>query len=245
MGKVQPGVSVGALVAERMGRSRVFERLGIDYCCHGEATLAEACADRSLDVASVVAELEADDARREMTGPDVQDEDRAWSPGRLIDHIVTTHHAYLARELPRLSMLIDRVTEAHGARHPELGELRRVFRSLHRELVDHMMKEECILFPLVKCLEEADRPIQVFCGTLANPIRIMEHEHESAGEALGRIKTLTDGYRVPADGCSSFKALLEGLQVLEFDLHRHIHKENNVLFPMAADLEARLAARRA
>jgi regulator of cell morphogenesis and NO signaling len=103
-----------------------------------------------------------------------------------------------------------------------------------------MMKEERVLFPLVKQLEEARAPFPIHCGTVENPIRVMVHEHETVGLALQQMRELTDKYQAPADGCASFEALYDGLARLETDLHRHIHKENNILFPRAAVLEAAL-----
>jgi regulator of cell morphogenesis and NO signaling len=242
--KVTPETPVGAVVAERLGRARVFDRLGIDYCCHGATPLAEACGLRSLDVNRVmseIAESDLQDANDESDRVDFS----AMTAGMLADHVVETHHAYLRRELPRLSDLIDKVVTAHGTRHPELDNLRETFTGLREELESHMIKEERVLFPLVKQLETAQGPFPIHCGTVANPIRVMEHEHEIVGSALERLRVLTDDYQAPADGCDSFRALYDGFARLEADLHRHIHKENNILFPKAAALEAALGQARA
>lgn len=236
---ITPETSVRAVVAERLGRARVFERLGIDYCCHGATTLEEACGMRSLDLDQVLAELAESDAR-----DPVEEEDRVdWgemSGSKLVDHIVGTHHVYLRQELPRLTELIERVAAAHIAKHPEVDDLRETFAGLRQELESHMIKEECVLFPLVKQLEAARVPFPIHCGTVGNPIRVMEHEHEAVGTALERLRLLTGDFQPPADGCDSFRALFDGLARLEADLHRHIHKENNILFPKAAALEAAL-----
>jgi regulator of cell morphogenesis and NO signaling len=236
---ITPEAPVGVIVAERLGRARVFDRLGIDYCCHGEASLREACGRRSLDLARVAAELAEDDARAGDDGPDAV-ACAGMTAGALADHIVATHHTFLRRELPRLSDLIDKVVAGHGARNPELGDLRATFAGLRQELELHLIKEERVLFPLVKQLEAARGPFPIHCGTVRNPIRVMEHEHEAAGAALERLRALTGGFRAPAGGCASLRALYQGLADLEADLHRHIHKENNILFPRAAALEAAL-----
>jgi len=236
---ITPATSVGAVVAERLGRARVFERLGIDYCCHGMTPLAKACEMRSLDVGRVLAELAESDAEGS-----VAEEDRvdwgAVSGSKLVDHIVKTHHAYLRQELPRLTDLIDKVVAAHAAKHPELHDVRATFAGLRQELESHMIKEEVVLFPLVKQLEAAQAPFPIHCGTVGNPIRVMEHEHEAVGSALQKLRLLTGNYQPPPDGCDSFRALYDGLARMEADLHRHIHKENNILFPRAAALEAAL-----
>jgi regulator of cell morphogenesis and NO signaling len=238
--KASAEMPVGRLVAERLGRARVFEELGIDYCCHGEASLGEVCARRSLDVGQVLAEIARSDFQ------DAGDEENrvrydALPPGDLADHIEATHHAYLRLELPRLTELAKKVAADHGEHRPEMAELRTVLAGLRAELEAHLLKEERVLFPLIKQLEQANRLFPMHCGMVANPIRVMEHEHDDAGEALRRLRALTDDYRPPDDACNSVKALYAGLEALEADLHRHIHKENNILFPRAAAMEATLA----
>jgi regulator of cell morphogenesis and NO signaling len=237
--KITHQTPVGALVAERLGRAQVFERLGIDYCCHGAASLGEACSERSLDLERVIAEIAESDKQAADEGGGTIDY-AAMSAGELAEDIVRTHHAFLRRELPRLSDLADKVLAAHGAGHPELADLRDTLTALRQELESHMFKEERVLFPLIGQLEAARGPFPIHCGTVENPIRVMEHEHETAGMALRRIRELTGDHMAPADACTSFKALYEGLAGLEADLHRHIHKENNILFPRAAALESAL-----
>lgn len=235
---------VGSIVAERFDRANVFERLGIDYCCHGATPLGEACDQLSLDVGHVLAEIAASDRHEAREDHDHVDYS-AMSASELADHIVASHHVYLRQELPRLSELLGKVVAAHSANHAELVDLRRTFAGLRQELELHLMKEEQVLFPLVKRLEGTREAFPIHCGTVENPIRVMEHEHESAGSALERIRELTGDYRAPADGCTSFQALYDGLSRLEADLHQHIHKENNILFPKAAALESTLMRTRA
>jgi regulator of cell morphogenesis and NO signaling len=237
--KIMPETPVGALVAQRLGRARVLDRLGIDYCCHGATPLSEACAARSLDLEEVLSQLADSDLRNADEDADRVDYP-AMSAGELADVIVSTHHRYLRSELPRLSELIDKVAAAHRRAHPELEDVRGTFSGLRQELETHLLKEERVLFPLIKQLEEAQAPFPIHCGSVNNPIHVMEHEHENAGSALERLRTLTGNYQAPADGCPSYQALCDGLARLEDDLHRHIHKENNILFPKAAALEAAL-----
>jgi regulator of cell morphogenesis and NO signaling len=229
---------VGELVAERIGRARVFDDLGIDYCCHGKVSLAEACHRLGLDAAEVVADIERSDS--EPTRADEPDY-REMPLGQLADHIEATHHAFMKQELPRLVALRGKVAAAHGGRHPELFELGEVLDAFRDEIDSHLMKEERVLFPLIRQLEAATTLPSVHCGSVNNPIRVMEHEHDTAGLALARMRDLAGGFRTPPDGCESYRALMDGLASVERDLHRHIHKENNVLFPGAAGLEARLA----
>jgi regulator of cell morphogenesis and NO signaling len=234
MTRLDTRTTVGQLVAERPARARVFERYGIDYCCGGKTPLDEACAGKSLDVEAVVRELDAPDE-----APAMDQTDWTRAPlGELIDHIVATHHAYLQQQLPRLAAMANKVVDVHGERHPELNEVRAVFEELAAELESHLGKEEQILFPMIKELEASATAPCFHCGSVNNPIRVMEHEHDRAGDALARIRELTRDYSPPSDACNTYRTLLTELAALETDLHQHIHKENNILFPRAAAMEA-------
>jgi regulator of cell morphogenesis and NO signaling len=161
------------------------------------------------------------------------------SPALLVDHIETTHHAYLHAEIPRLEALADKVAGVHASRHPELVELHQLCVALRQDLEPHMAKEEQMLFPMIRELSTATSPPSFHCGSVANPISMMMREHEHTGSILGTMRHLTDGYRVPDDACASYRALYEGLAALEADTHLHIHKENNALFPAVIELEQR------
>lgn len=231
--------TVGQLVSEKPSRSRVFEKLGIDYCCGGKKTLAEACAGKGLDAATIAAVLDSDAI--EPGGAGLVDA-ASMSMTALCDHIEATHHAYLRVELPRLAFLTTKVASRHGERDARLQEVAEVFAALHAEMDSHMMKEEQILFPLIRALDAAtDGAPPSHCGSINNPIRVMEHEHDSAGGAVARMRILTDGFTPPMDACNTYRAMLDSLAQLERDLHQHVHKENNVLFPRAAARERELA----
>ena len=229
--------TVGEIAAANPASVRVFERYQIDYCCGGKLPLAEACQGRGVTPEQVMAEIDAPAA--DAAG------ERDWnsaSLAELTDHIVATHHDYLKVELPRLGGMLDKVLQAHGPSHGDvLAPLGRIFVGLRQELEHHMAKEEMILFPMIKNMEKAHlagtRAPAAHCGSVRNPIRVMEHEHESAGRALEAMREVTGNYAVPADACNTYRALFYGLQEMERDLHRHIHKENNILHPRAAALE--------
>jgi regulator of cell morphogenesis and NO signaling len=235
---------VADLAIERPGRIPVLEAFGLDYCCGGKRPLEQACRAAGLDPHEVAAALERGDRETDAAGePDSVD----WSEktlAELIDDIVTRHHHLLRRELPRLTDLVARVREAHGDRHPELTKVGGQFAALRAELESHMAKEENILFPLIREMEATRDPAAGHCGSVANPIGVMEMEHDQAGEALQNLRTWTDGYRPPEDACPTYRALLSGLADLERDLHLHIHKENNLLHPRALELEGALRASR-
>ena len=143
----------------------------------------------------------------------------------LIEHILVTYHRPLEEELPRLEQMGAKVVRVHGQRMPEvLPELLSVLRGLKHELLSHMMKEERILFPIIR---------QGVGSSADGTISVMQREHDSAGEALQRLRELTGGYEVPAGACNTWRALWHGLAALEADMHQHIHLENNILFPRA------------
>ncbi len=239
---IDPQTTVGDLVRQRPARSRVFEQLKIDYCCGGKLPLTQACAAAKLDPALVIQHLRALDAQEDQRSTAFVDAD-AMGLTQLADHIEQTHHAYLRVELPRLDYLTQRVLNAHGQTDPRLGQVREAFLSLQEELFSHMLKEERILFPLVREIETATQLPEFHCGPLANPIAQMEAEHDNAGGALATMHQATDGYQPPEWACNTYRAMLDGLQVLEADLHQHIHKENNVMFPKALAREAELGAK--
>ena len=224
---------VGNWVARHPQTSRIFESLQIDYCCGGEKSLEQACQDRQLDPQQVVQQLEqainvADEPTDNWLNAPLTD---------LCDHIERTHHAYLKRELPRLTEMISKVVNAHSESHAELPKLGKVFAELRAELEPHMMKEERILFPAIRLLEQSSQPISFPFGTVANPIGMMEHEHDNAGQALAQLRTITSDYEVPVDACNTYRAMLDGLLELEANMHQHVHKENNILFPRALKSE--------
>lgn len=230
--------TVGALVARRPALSRVFEEVGIDYCCGGKKPLEQACREKGVDAAQLVATLELadDDAEGDSTA-----QADSMTLTELADHIEATHHAWLKAELPRIDRLTEKVARVHGDRDVRLRQVREVFLRMARELTFHTMKEEQVLFPLIRQLEESDALPAFHCGSVGNPIRQMELEHDEAGGALEQMRALTDGYTPPPDACNTYRAMLDALYELERDMHVHVHKENSILFPRALALEAELA----
>jgi len=227
--------TLGELVNRLPGSSRVLESFGIDYCCGGRRTLDEACAELGVAAADVAAALAA-------LGPGEAPEWAHLDPGALVDHLESTHHAYLHAELPRLDALAAKVASVHGARHPELIEVLADVKDLADDLEPHLMKEERVLFPMIRELSVADGPVATHCGSVRRPVAVMMAEHETTGRLLERLRAHTGGFSVPADGCASYRALYEGLAELEADTHLHVHKENNVLFPAVVAMEGELGA---
>jgi len=230
--------TVRDLAVEIPGATRVFENLGIDYCCGGDRTLDDACTIARVNVEQVINSLA-------QNGPHAQFEEPNFltaTLAELIDHIVEKHHVFTKTELARLRALIDKVHGAHGQNHPEIAELREFFKALSDELEPHMIKEERVLFPYTVQMEDAVRwqrthPYPPF-GTVANPVSMMMKEHEDAGALLRQMRRVTSDYAVPPDVCISYQTLYQALDAFERDLHQHIHLENNILFPRAVEMEA-------
>jgi regulator of cell morphogenesis and NO signaling len=213
--------TVGELAVEHPLATRVFARHRIDFCCGGGKPLSEACAKRSLDVEVILAEIEKELTRNDLSA-------QRWDEAPLndlIEFILFNYHRPLNEELPRIETMADKVLKVHGEKDPEtLSGILSTVRALKAELEQHMAKEEQILFPM----------IQQGQGAMAGgPISVMEHEHESAGAALAQLRKLTKDYVVPEAACNTWRALWHGLEALEESLHQHIHLENNILFPRA------------
>ena len=229
--------TVREIALEQPTSIRVFERLGIDYCCGGRKPLTEACSERNLQLSEVVAALESAAYIGTSAGTD-------WSRTslrQLIGHIVATHHEYVKNELPRLAMLAEKVVNRHGDAQAHLPVLRNVLAQLDEELIHHLGKEEHILFPYVTKLEQAlatggEIPHGCF-GTVTHPLAMMTREHDAAGEMLAQIEQLTGNFTPPMAACPTYLAFYAGLKEFEQDLHQHIHLENNILFPRAIELE--------
>ena len=231
--------TVRELVLEKPGAARVFERLGIDYCCGGKQTLEDACRSASIPVDKVLDALEVA-PRSAQAIP--KDSDWQTVPlADLISHIKNAHHKYTHEEIARLGPLFEKVCSVHGGHHPELFELRETFQGLAQDLTTHMKKEEMALFPYMERMEESviqKEPIlPAPFGTVRNPVSMMEDEHESAGNALRALRASSNSYTAPPDACVSYQTLYKTLAEFEADLHQHIHLENNILFPRAIALE--------
>jgi regulator of cell morphogenesis and NO signaling len=220
------------LVASQPSLAAVFDRLGLDFCCHGQRTLGQACGAEGLDVGQV---------REAMAGAAAAGQVDDWAsfgPEDLADHVVAVHHQYLYRELPELDRLAAKVLSVHGDRRPELAEVRQLVADIQADLWPHLAREERVLFPAIKAVAEGRDAFGG--GSIANPIAVMTAEHESVGRLLHRLRAVTGGYEVPGDGCASYRLLYQGLEAVELDTHLHILKENSFLFPAAVALEAAL-----
>jgi regulator of cell morphogenesis and NO signaling len=230
-----PDSTLADVVDAAPGTARLLESLGLDSCCGGARSLADACAAAGVDAASVLeaATIGAPEPAEWSVLPIVQ----------LVDHIEATHHAYLHAELPRLRALAAKVAGVHGGHHPESAHVLALVDAIRADLEPHLLKEERVLFPMIRELATSSAAPSFHCGSIRNPIAKMTMEHDRAGSLLAELRRTTRDYEVPADACASYRMLYLGLRELEADTHLHVHKENNHLFPAAVDAERRLVDR--
>jgi regulator of cell morphogenesis and NO signaling len=232
--------TVGEIVKDDFRAADIFTGYGIDFCCGGKISVADACAEAKADELAVVGALEN---LKHQAGAAAHDFD-SWKLDFLADYIINTHHQYVKRAIPQILPLAQKVAEVHGVNHPEVVKINDLFQNLAEELTSHLHKEEMILFPYIKKLvaaEAAGGCDDGACfGTIASPISVMEAEHENAGVILKRMFSLSDGYTAPEDACNTFRVLYGKLKEFEDDLHVHIHLENNILFPKSIELEQAL-----
>jgi regulator of cell morphogenesis and NO signaling len=226
---------INEFIAGDVRRTGIFEELSIDSCCGGHRSLAEACAEKGIDPESILNRLLAGSPENDPVAAVVEGMDGSLSEA--VDHLLQTHHTYLKEALPRLAALLDKVVNAHVARHPELKTVQELFGELRADLEPHLMKEEQVLFPMIKQLESSGGSADLHCGPLQNPIRVMLVEHEQAGTLFEKIRATTQNFRMPEDGCKSYRLLLKGLDELEMDTRLHIQKENEILFPQVLAMQ--------
>lgn len=229
--RLDPQRTLGELVLEQPARARLFERLALDYCCGGQQTLADACAHAGVQLESLCAALETlnemEELAGERAGADELVDWRSAPTAELCEHIVGVHHAFLRRSLPRTGELSATVARVHGGGDPSVHAVQAAFERIRTAMEPHLASEEDELFPQIIAADQG--------GPAVAEEILAEHEHEHAdvGAALGELRELTHGYDRERAHCGTHRALLDALEALEQDLHRHVHEENNVLFKRA------------
>jgi regulator of cell morphogenesis and NO signaling len=232
--------TVRELVSEDFRTASVFEKHAIDFCCHGNVTLEEACRNSGVSTEQVQQELE----HLKSTEKGNRDDYSSWDLDFLAEYIVRTHHRYVKETIPMLTTHLEKVVHKHGSLHPEVQNIQRWFQEIAEELTRHMAKEELILFPyitrLVKAHQNDQNIEQPLFGSIVNPIRMMESDHEKAGHTMESIRTASKDFTAPADACTTFRVTYEELHSFDADLHKHVHLENNILFPKVIELERQM-----
>ncbi len=236
--KITEQTIVGELVAKDYRAASVFKKQGIDFCCAGNRTIAEACEKKDINPVVVIETLEEVTKQTNQTTTDYQ----TWPIDLLADYIEKKHHRYVQEKIIEIVPFLNKVAKVHGERHPELLEVLQLFRGCAEELTSHMQKEEQILFPFVRKMAVGEA-VQAPFGTVQNPINMMMHEHTNEGERFRRIAELTKNYTPPEDACNTYRVTFALLKEFEEDLHLHIHLENNIMFPKAIAMEVKSSGR--
>lgn len=222
---------VGEIVAEDYRTAQVLRSYGLDFCCGGGRTLEKACTSKKIELKQVVAEIEALNM-----ADNTEDNYNEWSLDFLTDYIVNNHHSYVRKMLPEISFYAEKVARVHGERDPELYDILQNVQLLRSEMLGHLQKEEQDLFPQIKELVSQKKT-----GSVKSAIvEALEEEHDKAGELMANIEKLTNGFNPPQNACASYRVLFQNLEGFQQDLHKHVHLENNILFPKALKLEASL-----
>ncbi len=233
-------LSLKDIVTQDFHAAAVFEKYTLDFCCRGGKTIDEACRERGIEAASVLGDLKTLSSKSQESSTRYGE----WPVDFLIDFIVKNHHGYVTRMIPVLYAHTQKVASVHGARHPEVIQIAAHFDAIAREFQQHMQKEEHALFPFIKALARSKDGGQPATpspfGSVQNPIRMMEAEHQSAGDEMRTIRELSGGYVPPDDACTTYRIMYQELRDFEVDLHQHVHLENNILFPKAIALEQAL-----
>lgn len=233
--------NIGELVAEDYRAAQVFKKNKIDFCCNGNRTINEAADAKKIDKNKLAADLLETLSANNNSEVDVND----WPLDLLADYVTKKHHRYIREKIPVLQQFLDKLARVHGERHPELIEIRELFYESAQDLEMHLQKEENILFPFIENMVAAKTSNTAYTrphfGTVENPVNMMMHEHNNEGERFRKIAELSNDYTPPADGCNTYRVTFAMLQEFENDLHRHIHLENNILFPKAIQLEKLLS----
>ncbi|MEO5941876.1 MAG: iron-sulfur cluster repair di-iron protein [Ferruginibacter sp.] len=231
---------IGEIVAEDYRTASVFKNYGIDFCCHGNRSIEEACVPQKINREKLVSELKEITKQR----PQITSDFQSWPLDLLINYIEKKHHRYVKSQLPVLQEYLEKLCKVHGDKHPELFEIKELFANSSTEFMVHMQKEEKVLFPFIMKMAdqntEKNLSVNAAFGSVAMPISSMMHDHDTEGERFRKIKELSDNYTTPDDGCNTYRVAYSLLQEFENDLHLHIHLENNILFPKAIEMEAGL-----
>ena len=234
-------ITIGEYVAKDFRTAAIFSKYGIDFCCKGNRTIEEACEKKGVDTDQLMNQINTVLATKNDSAIDF----KTWPLDLLADYIEKTHHRYVEEKTQILLPFLDKLCKVHGANHPELFEINELFIGCAGELAQHMKKEELMLFPFIKKMAKAalteEQIAKPQFGTVKNPIAMMMEEHETEGDRFVKIAALTNNYTPPADGCSTFRVTYAMLADFEQDLHKHIHLENNILFPSAMLLEKKFS----
>lgn len=238
--RITENANIGQLVADDYRMASIFKQNGIDFCCKGNRSIAEATKELNLNTQEILSQLEAVKKEDTTSGDDFQ----SWPLDLLADYIEKTHHRYTEAKITELKPLLEKLVEVHGKENPELIEIQEIFNISAGEMASHMKKEELVLFPfirkMIKTKKSSSKITVPHFGTVENPVNMMVHEHDEQGRLLQQMAELSNNYTPPINACSTYKVTYATMKEFEEDMFKHIHLENNILFPKAVALEKTL-----
>ncbi|WP_281233134.1 iron-sulfur cluster repair di-iron protein [Flavobacterium gelatinilyticum] len=235
--KLTSKTTIGEIVADDFRTAAIFTKYHIDFCCKGHRTIEEVCKKRDIEQTLLIEHIEA--AKKSSANQSF--DYKTWSVDMITDYITKTHHRYIEEKSPIILQYLNKLCGVHGAIHPELHEIHTIFSKAALDLAAHMKKEELVVFPYIQKMKRAQsKGLYIETpqfGSIKNPIASLKQDHETEGERFRRIAALTNNYTPPAESCNTYKAAFVLLGEFEKDLRKHIHMENNILFPKAIELE--------
>ncbi len=231
-------LTVGEIVTEDYRTAGVFKKYGLDFCCGGKRKLSDACERKGLDMDLLLADI------NRLSQKDTNEHNyKEWSPSFLVDYIINNHHHFVRTKLPEIKAYANKVAKVHGKTYPVLNDMLGTFMILKDEMLSHLEAEEKILFPYIKEMEDAKSEGRApsgskpNTGTAAQAIDMMEQEHDEAGKLMAQLEEMSEGFTPPEDACATFRVYFQNLEGFRDDLHKHVHLENNILFPKALEME--------
>lgn len=240
--QINPNTTLGEIVAVNYQAATIFDRYQLDFCCHGNRSIEEACQAQQLPLDEILAAVLTSTQSPVADATDVPAGLKDWPLDLMADYVEKKHHRYVTQQIPLIEAYVDKINKVHGGNHPELAEVQQVFQETAGELTMHMKKEELMLFPYIRKMilakisgRKLDPPP---FGSIANPVNAMLADHEMEGARSAKLRALTNNFQPPADGCNTYRLTWKLLEEFEKDLHQHIHIENNILFPRAISFES-------
>jgi len=227
--------TVGEIVAEDYRTAGVFRKFGLDFCCGGGRSLVDACKQKELNIEDLLEEVNKITQENEP-----EHNYKEWSPAFLIDYIINNHHHFVRKKLPEIKAYATKVAKVHGRTHSVLNEMLEVFLVLKKEMLSHLEAEEQVLFPYIKKMQNNEIGEDLLNYTTAHAIEMMEKEHDDAGQLMARLEKMSNGFTPPEGACTTFRVYFQSLEGFRDDLHKHVHLENNILFPKALKMEKSL-----
>lgn len=230
--------TIGEIAGKDLRNAEVFKEYGLEFCCDGNKPLSEACAEVGVDEEEVKKALD----KVVKSGSEVGHDYNNWELDFLADYIVNVHHKYVRKSAQMFTDLSKKIATVHGDSHPELFKIKEHLDTLLADMLAHQKEEETVVFPFIRQIVQAEDQKEILADkdSIEEPIRLMKDEHKAVAKHVHAIEELSDSYKVPADGCESYRLYFNKLKELDDDLHLHIHLENNVLFPKALKKQAAL-----